>query len=139
MTIVLGDPKAPFSIATTPRCRGGHYSFPWIAPLYPWFVPVCWVLSKEVSTTIFNSLVWLNLGLNPGLPDHWRTLYPLDQSAGFVVFQNIRCKFIKVIIIFQKNCYHLIYISRKYFRIWRTILWDFSTQILGVRIIHTKF
>ena len=29
----------PFSIATTPRCRGGHYSFPWIAPLYPWYVP----------------------------------------------------------------------------------------------------
>ncbi len=26
-------PKAPFSIATTPRCREGPYSFPWIAPL----------------------------------------------------------------------------------------------------------
>ena len=26
-TIVEGDPKAPFSIATTPRCRGGRYSF----------------------------------------------------------------------------------------------------------------
>ena len=28
MTIVEGNPKAPFSIATTPRCRGGCYSFP---------------------------------------------------------------------------------------------------------------
>ena len=27
-TIVEGDLKAPFSIATTPRCRGGRYSFP---------------------------------------------------------------------------------------------------------------
>ena len=27
-TVVEGDQKAPFSIATTPRCRGGHYSFP---------------------------------------------------------------------------------------------------------------
>ena len=27
-TVVEGDPKAPFSIATTPRCRGGCYSFP---------------------------------------------------------------------------------------------------------------
>ena len=27
---VEGDP-----IATTPRCRGGRYSFLWIAPLYP--------------------------------------------------------------------------------------------------------
>ena len=38
-TLVEGDPKAPFSIAATPRCRGGRYSFPWIAPLYPWSVP----------------------------------------------------------------------------------------------------
>ena len=27
-TIVEGNPKAPVSIATTPRCRGGRYSFP---------------------------------------------------------------------------------------------------------------
>ena len=38
-TIVEGDPKAPFSIATTPRCMGGRYSIPRIAPLYPWTVP----------------------------------------------------------------------------------------------------
>ena len=35
VTIVEGDPKIPFSIATTWKCRGGHHSFPWIAPLYP--------------------------------------------------------------------------------------------------------
>ena len=27
-TVVEGDQKAPFLIATTPRCRGGRYSFP---------------------------------------------------------------------------------------------------------------
>ena len=27
-TIVEGNPKAPFSIVTTPMCRGGRYSFP---------------------------------------------------------------------------------------------------------------
>ena len=27
-TIVEGNPKDPFSIATTPMCRGGRYSFP---------------------------------------------------------------------------------------------------------------
>ena len=32
-TVVESDSKAPFSIATTPRCRGGCYSFLWIAPL----------------------------------------------------------------------------------------------------------
>ena len=26
--VVKGDPKGPFSIASTPRCREGHYSFP---------------------------------------------------------------------------------------------------------------
>ena len=30
-----GDPRAPVSIATTPRCRAGRYSFPKIVPLYP--------------------------------------------------------------------------------------------------------
>ena len=38
-TLVEGDPKGPFSIATTPRCRGGHFSIPWIALLYPWSLP----------------------------------------------------------------------------------------------------
>ena len=34
-TVVEGDQKAFFSITTTPRCRGGRYSFLWIASLYP--------------------------------------------------------------------------------------------------------
>ena len=37
-TIVEGDSKALFSIASTPRCRLVRYSFPWIAPLYPCFL-----------------------------------------------------------------------------------------------------
>ena len=39
MTLVEGDPKAPFLIATTPMYRGGRYSIHRIAPLYPWYVP----------------------------------------------------------------------------------------------------
>ena len=38
-TVVEGDPKAPFSTATTLMSMGGRNSFPWIAPLYPWYVP----------------------------------------------------------------------------------------------------
>ena len=34
-TLVEVDPKDAFSIATTPWCSGGRYSFPWIAPFYP--------------------------------------------------------------------------------------------------------
>ena len=37
------------------------------------------MLSKEVLSIIFKSLVWLDQGLNPGLPEHWRTLNQLDQ------------------------------------------------------------
>ena len=36
MTLVEGDPKASFSIAALPRCRGERYPFPGIAPLYPY-------------------------------------------------------------------------------------------------------
>ena len=34
-TLVEGDEKVPFSIATTSRCRGGCCSVLWITPLYP--------------------------------------------------------------------------------------------------------
>ena len=33
-TVIKGDLKAPFSIAAIPKCRGGHYSFPWITLFY---------------------------------------------------------------------------------------------------------
>ena len=39
VTIVEGDLKALLSMATTPRCRRGCYSFLWIAPFYPWSIP----------------------------------------------------------------------------------------------------
>ena len=35
MTVVKGEPKVSFSIATTLSCIEGHNSFPGIAPLYP--------------------------------------------------------------------------------------------------------
>ena len=48
------------------KCKVGDLSRGWLeGSLFDslW----CWVPNKAV-------LVWLNLGLNPGLPDHWRTL-----------------------------------------------------------------
>ena len=59
-TVAEGDPKVPFSLATLPKWKWGHYSLPSIAPLYPWSVPYT--------------------ELNPGFLGHWWTLYPLDQS-----------------------------------------------------------
>ena len=73
MTVVEGNPKAPFSIATTPTTTfPGLLHFTLDSTLY------CWVLSKKVSSTILK--VWRDLELNPGLPNHLRTLYPLDQN-----------------------------------------------------------
>ena len=33
LIVVEGHPKATFSIATSPRCKGWRYFFPWISPL----------------------------------------------------------------------------------------------------------
>ena len=38
--------KDHLSTATTPRCRGGHSTFPWITSLYPWSLPYS---AKQVS------------------------------------------------------------------------------------------
>ena len=70
MTVVEGDPKAPFLIATGLRCREGSYSFPWIAPLTldPYFI----ILSeKQTSITIFLCLWYDDLIEPSSLPDHW--------------------------------------------------------------------
>ena len=79
-TLVKGDPKVSFSIATTLR----------IAPLYPWSSPYnaeCWARQHQVP--FLESLVWLDLGLNSGLLDHWWTLYSLGQLSKTFLFQAI--------------------------------------------------
>ena len=40
-TLVKGAPKAPFSIASTPKCRGECYSTARIAQPYPWSLQGC--------------------------------------------------------------------------------------------------
>ena len=83
MTLVKGDLKAPFSITTTPQCKGGRYSIPWIAPLYPWSIPYN---ARWHQVPFFESLVCPDLGLKPGLMDHWWTIYSLGQwSIGLSV------------------------------------------------------
>ena len=66
--VVEGDPKSPFSIATTPKCRGALLlsldpsTFPLIRTLS------CWVLSKEVSSTIFKVFGMKRPGIEPWSP-----------------------------------------------------------------------
>ena len=74
------------------------------------------MLSKEVSSTIFKSLVWLGLGLNPGLPDHWRTLYPLGQWVGIKLFFMV-CDIYIYIYIYKTH-----YIRFQTFFVWVLLL-----------------
>ena len=67
-TVVKANQKVPFSIATTPRCREGCYSFPWIAPLPLIHTLYCWVLSKEVSITISKVFGMTQLRIEPRSP-----------------------------------------------------------------------
>ena len=111
-----GDLKASFSKATTPRCKGGHYSIPWIALLYPWSVPY----NSKCSTRLhqlpfFEALVWLNLVLNPCNLDNWQTHYSLGPMAWFIYIY----KWAFVIAHFFKSCRssHFNVLSWVYFNI----------------------
>ena len=73
-------PENSFSIAATPRCWGGRYSFPWIAPLYPWYVPSIWVLSKEVSSTILKVFGMTRPGIEPRSPRQLSNSLPIWPS-----------------------------------------------------------
>ena len=67
-TFVAGDLKAPFSIATTSRCRDRRYSIPRIASLCPWYLPYNAVLSKAASSTIFWVFGMTLPGIEPWSP-----------------------------------------------------------------------
>ena len=62
-TIVEGDLKAPFSIATTLRCKGQSYSFLWIASLT---LDQCLImLSVKQGSIMYHFLrLWYDLTWN---------------------------------------------------------------------------
>ena len=62
-TIFEGNPKAPFSIATTPRCRGGCYSFPGL--LYFTLDPYLIMLSVKQGGIKYH---FLSLWIEPRSP-----------------------------------------------------------------------
>ena len=86
--------KVPFSIATTPRCRDGAIHFPGLSHFtLDTNLIMQSVKQGRIKYHFLKSLVWLDLGLNAGLPDHWWTLYPLDQWAGRrdIIIASINC------------------------------------------------
>ena len=69
MTVVKGNQKAPFSIVSTPKCRGGHYFFPLDCSTLPLICTLyCWLLSKEVSSTILKVFGMTRPGIEPRSP-----------------------------------------------------------------------
>ena len=76
-TVVEGNPKAPFSIATTPKCRGEH------SGMHHFTLDLYFIMLSVKQGGIkyhFLSLVWLHLGLNPSILYHWQT--QLSQLPG---------------------------------------------------------
>ena len=60
VTLVEGDLKAVFSIATTPRCKRGCYSFSWIVPLT--LDPYLIMLSVEQGSSKYHVFhLWYDL------------------------------------------------------------------------------
>ena len=80
-TLVDSDPKAPFSIATTPICREGLFSFPWIAPGFTLDTYLIMLSIKQGGIKYHFLSLWYDSTWDwtPGFPDHWRTLYSLCQ------------------------------------------------------------
>ena len=61
---VKGDPKVPFALATTPRCKGGRDSFSGIAPL----TFDTYLISQAESSTIFWVFGMTRPGIEPRSP-----------------------------------------------------------------------
>ena len=78
-TVIEGDQKSPFLIATTPRCRGGRYSFPWIAPLYSYNAECCKVAS--------NTICWVFGMTQPGIEP--RSPWPLANTLTIMTMSSI--------------------------------------------------
>ena len=64
---VEGDPKVPFSIATTMRCREGCYSFPWIIPLDAYII-ILSVKQGDIKYHFLNLWHGSQPGIEPRLP-----------------------------------------------------------------------
>ena len=94
-TVVEGDQKVPFSIATTLRCRDGATLFPGL--LHFTLDKYLILLSaKQVSIKYHFKSLWYHTTWANGLPNNWRTPYPLDQWTGtadmhLYIYTYFRC------------------------------------------------
>ena len=88
MTVVKSNEKAPFSIATKPKGRGGHYSFPGL--LHYTFDAYLILLSvkQEVSNTIFKVFGMTWPGIEPRSPRPLANTLPTRQMNWYIDTNN---------------------------------------------------
>ena len=103
LPLVEGNPKASFSIATTPRCRGRCHSFPRIAPLYPWSFLIMLSVKQGGIKYHFLSLWydstwdWIR---SPGPLANTLTIIPISGQ----IFCTFLCIFVHFLNIFIHFC-----------------------------------
>ena len=90
-TFVEGDPKAPISIATTPRCRGRRYSIPGL--LHFTFDPYLIMLSDKQGGIKYHflSLWYDSTGIeawSPGPLANTRLIWPIVQLEISEIYWN---------------------------------------------------
>ena len=112
VTLVKGDPKVPFSIATTSRCTGGHYSIPWIAPLYSWsptYNAECYARQHQVSFLgLWYDSTWDWTLVSWTIGEHY-SLGHVSNIVGTKIHQlPFYLPYYKVSIVFRVNkCLHV--------------------------------
>ena len=97
--IVKGDLKAPFAMATIPRCKSGCYSFPWISPLIlDLYLIMLSIKQGGIKYHFFESLVWLN-------PISWAICKPSTHKANGPV-----CLYMYILLytlMYRHTCSHI--------------------------------
>ena len=86
------------------------------------------MLSKETSSTAFESLLWLKQGLNLSTPGHWQTLYSLGQWTNEAQMYIYTYIYIYIHLgLMKKNVYIYIYVLPYcFYHIWRELINVFS-------------
>ena len=88
-TVVDGDLKAPFSIATTLRLKGEHYSFPWIAHFTLDTYIIMLSAKQGGITTIFWVFSMTRPGIEPQSPGLLGNTLPI-RPIYIYIYKNCR-------------------------------------------------
>ena len=100
-TLVEDNLKAYFSIATTPWCREGCYSFPWIAPLT--LDPLPYMLSLKQGCIKYHFLsLWYDM-----TQSHRPLEKHMNKMLSHIHIAKFNVELIIVLFIIQRNLIYL--------------------------------